>query len=167
MRVPHQHRWNRGNGRSSWFSVGLKPSFCVPGTCLSPILGLQPSKTRSFPIKTGVIWVPGTHRSPDFLSVIFQHFADPFRHIADRQYFQWFSMVSCSWHYIKISWPWSMSDPMPHPMDLQRFRCCCQVVTFPALSFLTENLSRMPQTQHSLICGAWKLDFVEKKKIYI
>ncbi len=34
-------------------------SFSLPGTCLSSILGLQPSKTSSFPIKTGVIWVPG------------------------------------------------------------------------------------------------------------
>ena len=30
----------------------------IPGTCLSSILGFEPSKTRSFPIKTGVIWVP-------------------------------------------------------------------------------------------------------------
>ena len=34
-------------------------SIGIPGMCLSPILGLQPSKTRPFPIKTGVIWVPG------------------------------------------------------------------------------------------------------------
>ena len=33
--------------------------YTLPGTCLSSILGLQPSKTRSFPIKTRVIWVPG------------------------------------------------------------------------------------------------------------
>ena len=33
----------------------------LPGTCLSPVLRLQPSKTRSFPIKTGVIWVPGRY----------------------------------------------------------------------------------------------------------
>ena len=33
----------------------------TPGTCLSSIFGLQPSKTRSFPIKTGVIWVPGIY----------------------------------------------------------------------------------------------------------
>ena len=39
----------------SWLGV------YIPGTCLSPILGLQPSKTRSFPIKTGVVWVPGMH----------------------------------------------------------------------------------------------------------
>ena len=31
----------------------------MPGTCLSPVLGLQPSKTRSFPTQTVVIWVPG------------------------------------------------------------------------------------------------------------
>ena len=33
----------------------------LPGTCLSPVLRLQPSKTRSFPIKTGVIWVPARY----------------------------------------------------------------------------------------------------------
>ena len=33
----------------------------TPGTCLSSILGLQPSKTRFFPIKTGVICVPGLY----------------------------------------------------------------------------------------------------------
>ena len=33
----------------------------LPGTCLSSILGLQPPKRRPFPIKTGVIWVPGIH----------------------------------------------------------------------------------------------------------
>ena len=33
--------------------------FLVPGTCLSSISSLGPSKTRSFPIKTRVIWVPG------------------------------------------------------------------------------------------------------------
>ena len=31
------------------------------GTCLSSIVGLQPSKRRSFPINIGVIWVPGTY----------------------------------------------------------------------------------------------------------
>ena len=30
---------------------------CIPGTCLSSILVVEPSKTRSFPIKTRVIWV--------------------------------------------------------------------------------------------------------------
>ena len=35
---------------------------CIPGTCLSSIFGFQPSKTRSFPIKTRVIWVPGIFR---------------------------------------------------------------------------------------------------------
>ena len=33
----------------------------IPGTCSSSILGLQPSKRRPFPIKTGVIWVPGIY----------------------------------------------------------------------------------------------------------
>ena len=33
----------------------------LPGTCLSRVLRLQPSKTRSFPIKTGVIWVPARY----------------------------------------------------------------------------------------------------------
>ena len=31
----------------------------IPGTCLSSIIGLDLSQTRSFPIKTRVIWVPG------------------------------------------------------------------------------------------------------------
>ena len=31
----------------------------IPGTCLFSILGVGPSKTRSFPVKTKVIWVPG------------------------------------------------------------------------------------------------------------
>ena len=31
----------------------------IPGTCLSSILVVEPFKTRSFPIKTRVIWVPG------------------------------------------------------------------------------------------------------------
>ncbi len=31
----------------------------IPGTCLSSILEFEPSKRRPFPIKTGVIWVPG------------------------------------------------------------------------------------------------------------
>ena len=43
-----------------WNGYGWKEcSIGIPGTCLSPILGLQPSKTKPFPIKTGVIWVPG------------------------------------------------------------------------------------------------------------
>ena len=29
--------------------------------CLSSILGFEPSKRRPFPIKTGVIWVPGVY----------------------------------------------------------------------------------------------------------
>ena len=34
----------------------------MPGTCLEPsILVVEPSKTRSFPIKTRVIWVPGIY----------------------------------------------------------------------------------------------------------
>ena len=33
--------------------------FFAPGTCLSSISSLGPSKTRSFPIKARVIWVPG------------------------------------------------------------------------------------------------------------
>jgi len=31
----------------------------IPRTCLSSILGLEPSKRRPFPIKIRVIWVPG------------------------------------------------------------------------------------------------------------
>ena len=33
----------------------------TPGTSLSSILVIEPSKTRSFPIKTRVIWVPGKY----------------------------------------------------------------------------------------------------------
>ena len=33
----------------------------IPGTCLSSILVVEPFKTRSFPIKTRVIWVPGLY----------------------------------------------------------------------------------------------------------
>ena len=35
--------------------------YYVPGTPLSSIFVVEPSKTRSFPIKTKVIWVPGTY----------------------------------------------------------------------------------------------------------
>ena len=34
---------------------------CLPGTCLSSILVVEPSNLRSFPIKTRGIWVPGRH----------------------------------------------------------------------------------------------------------
>ena len=33
----------------------------IPGTCLSSILGFEPSKRRPFPFKTRVIWVPGIY----------------------------------------------------------------------------------------------------------
>ena len=33
----------------------------VPGTCLSSILGFEPSKRRPFPFKTKVSWVPGMY----------------------------------------------------------------------------------------------------------
>ena len=39
----------------------LKCVLDIPGTGLSSILSLGPSKTRSFPIKTVVIWVPGMY----------------------------------------------------------------------------------------------------------
>ena len=45
----------------------------IPGTCLEPsILVVEPSKTRSFPIKTRVIWVPGIYiyRERESLSVL-------------------------------------------------------------------------------------------------
>ena len=35
----------------------------IPGTCLSSILVVEPFKTGSFPIKTRVIWVPGTQNA--------------------------------------------------------------------------------------------------------
>ena len=34
--------------------------YLFPGTCLSSILVVEPSKTRSCPIKTSVVWVPGS-----------------------------------------------------------------------------------------------------------
>ena len=35
--------------------------YYVPGTCLSSILGVEPSKTRPFSIKIRVMWVLGGH----------------------------------------------------------------------------------------------------------
>ena len=49
-----------------WFSLSLFVVFFAnifTGSCLSSILSLGPSKTRSFPIKTRVIWVPGIYYS--------------------------------------------------------------------------------------------------------
>ena len=43
-----------------------------PGTYFSPIFELQPSKTRSFPIKTRVIWVPGKSRMKVLGAKLFQ-----------------------------------------------------------------------------------------------
>ena len=40
---------------------GYGQDVCIPGTCLSSILVVEPFKTRSLPIKTRVIWVPGTN----------------------------------------------------------------------------------------------------------
>ena len=44
------------NNRKKYYRIYIN----IPGTCLSPILGLQPSKTRSFPMKIEVIWVAGS-----------------------------------------------------------------------------------------------------------
>ena len=47
---------------SPWTYYTILPSYIyIPGTCLSSILVVEPSKTRSFPIKTRVIWVPGIY----------------------------------------------------------------------------------------------------------
>ncbi len=45
----------------------------VPGTCLSSILVVEPSKTRSLPVKTGVIWIPGIEIS-SFRTKFFRSF---------------------------------------------------------------------------------------------
>ena len=44
--------------------LGYKSSICnlyIPGTYLSFVLGIEPSKRRPFPIKTRVTWVPGMY----------------------------------------------------------------------------------------------------------
>ena len=41
--------------------IGEVGCLTIPGTSLSAILGLQPSKTRPFTIKARVIWVPGIY----------------------------------------------------------------------------------------------------------
>ena len=51
---------------------GLK--FCIyeyiPGTCVPSILGLEPSKRRSFPLKIRVIWVLGMYMLYDIYSLL-------------------------------------------------------------------------------------------------
>ena len=44
----------------------------MPGTCLSSILGVEPSKTRPFSSKTRVIWVPGVYTYTYSVSTIFK-----------------------------------------------------------------------------------------------
>ena len=44
-------------GLTNYNSYNIYIYIYIPGTCLSSILGLQPSKTRSFPMKIEVIWV--------------------------------------------------------------------------------------------------------------
>ena len=41
----------------------LKYPYYIPGTCLSSIFSFEPSKAKSFPIKTRVIWDPGIYIS--------------------------------------------------------------------------------------------------------
>ena len=58
------------NARSRCCIMCMKIYWCyIPETSLSPVLGVQPSKTRSFPIKSGVIWVPGTYTVHIVLSI--------------------------------------------------------------------------------------------------
>ena len=42
-------------------SLGLHRVIYIPGTQMTSIFEGQPPKTRPFPIKTRVIWVPGTY----------------------------------------------------------------------------------------------------------
>ena len=45
-----------------WIELKIKKRsvLYIPGPCLSSFLVVKPSKTTSFPIKTRVMWVPGT-----------------------------------------------------------------------------------------------------------
>ena len=52
-----------------------------------------------------------------------------------------------------------MIDPLPPSNDRSAAAivASCQVVTFPALSFLTQNLSRMPQVHPQWLVDATEL----------
>ena len=41
--------------------LGVYIYIYIPETCLSFVLGVEPSKRRAFPIKTRVMWVPGIY----------------------------------------------------------------------------------------------------------
>ena len=43
------------------FQIATIQCVHIPRTQMTPIFEGQPPKTRPFPIKTGVIWVPGMH----------------------------------------------------------------------------------------------------------
>ena len=56
----------------------------IPGTYLSSIFSLDHSKTRSFPIKTRVIWVPGIYIYTPLLFVVpAEHLPVPFESQVD------------------------------------------------------------------------------------
>ena len=45
-----------------FFQLGVSSTIYIPGTCLSSILEVEPSKTRPFSSKTRVIEVPGRYK---------------------------------------------------------------------------------------------------------
>ena len=51
--------FNGGNRKPSLGIFGELTIYTIPGTQMTSIFEGQPSKTRPFPIKTRVIWVPG------------------------------------------------------------------------------------------------------------
>ena len=64
--VQRKHAYKIFTRFFGWDFFSLNPqlidnSWYIPGTSLSSILGLQPSKRRPFPFKTTVIWVPGIY----------------------------------------------------------------------------------------------------------
>ena len=68
---PRQRTWNLPWVKESGLFGHWVPVLKQPGTCLSFIFSLDPSKTRSFPIKTRVNWVPGKFSSLDLNWVLF------------------------------------------------------------------------------------------------
>ena len=58
----------RGMKMDMYIYIYLYIYIHIPGTCLSSILGVEPSKTRPFSSKTRVIWVLGIYMSTHMLS---------------------------------------------------------------------------------------------------
>ena len=59
LSLPKTHQKQTPRGRNLTICGGFRCIYIyIPGTCLSFVLGVEPSKRRPFPIKTRVIWVP-------------------------------------------------------------------------------------------------------------